>query len=367
MRKLALLLGSLVVVASASAKEVVPAPVVVEEAPVQIVEKEVIVYRDKEEGFRPNGYVDLQYKYYGKTEGQNENQENVPKAWNGNNNYSRIQLQGKINMTENQALDYRVRLHNDLDKERENNYQNGSKDTAVRLRYYYNHGNLGDSKIGTQSFVRYEKNGSQKLEYRYNLQFADYLFNNDFVKTTDFTVGPRYIYEWNSTNDDNYINTIGLYANLVNEHPWGFSTQIELDGLHYNMYGDAARLNDGEKSDGKPNYKDDDVSATVNLYLYHNANLYTNGKYSVDWAFEGGYDSYEWHSIDCFANENSYEDAKYSAYAMPSVTLSYQATEFVSLYATAGAEYRNWIVENESQASHWRWQPFGIVGFKTTF
>ena len=51
MRKLALLLGSLVVVASASAKEVVPAPVVVEEAPVQIVEKEVIVYRDKEKDY----------------------------------------------------------------------------------------------------------------------------------------------------------------------------------------------------------------------------------------------------------------------------------------------------------------------------
>ena len=62
MRKLALLLGSLVVVASASAKEVVPAPVVVEEAPVQIVEKEVIVYRDKEEGFRPNGNVGLEFR-----------------------------------------------------------------------------------------------------------------------------------------------------------------------------------------------------------------------------------------------------------------------------------------------------------------
>ena len=42
MKRLALLLGSLLVVtAAASAKEVVPAPVVVEEAPVQIVEKEV--------------------------------------------------------------------------------------------------------------------------------------------------------------------------------------------------------------------------------------------------------------------------------------------------------------------------------------
>ena len=90
MKKLALLLGSLLVVASASAKEVVPAPVVVEEAPVQVIEKEVIVYRDKEVGFRPNGYVDLQYRWYGETEGQ-ENGE----GWAGETNYSRTQLQGR--------------------------------------------------------------------------------------------------------------------------------------------------------------------------------------------------------------------------------------------------------------------------------
>ena len=57
----------------------------------------------------------------------------------------------------------------------------------------------------------------------------------------------------------------------------------------------------------------------------------------------------------------------YELYAQPSVTLTYQATDFVSLYATAGAEYRNWTKTNESSASHWRWQPFGVVGFRTTF
>ena len=101
MRKLALLLGSLLVVASASAKEVVPAPVVVEEAPVQVIEKEVIVYRDKEEGFRPNGNVDLQYRWYGETEGQKKVKE---ENWNTSNNDSRIQLSGTINMTEKQQL-----------------------------------------------------------------------------------------------------------------------------------------------------------------------------------------------------------------------------------------------------------------------
>ena len=110
MRKLALLLGSLVVVASASAKEVVPAPVVVEEAPVQIVEKEVIVYRDKEEGFRPNGNIGLEYKYYGNTESQNHDD------WNSANNYSRTQLSGGIQMTESQTLEFRIRDYNSLDQ-----------------------------------------------------------------------------------------------------------------------------------------------------------------------------------------------------------------------------------------------------------
>jgi hypothetical protein len=368
MRKLALLLGSLVVVASASAKEVVPAPVVVEEAPVQIVEKEVIVYRDKEEGFRPNGYVDLQYRYYGKTENHKE--------WNGNDNYSRTQLQGKIQMTENQALDFRVRAYNDLDKETSQNYSEAQKDTAVRLRYFYDHGNLGDSKVGATSMVRYERNGSQTLEYRYDLQFADYMFNNDFVKTTNFVVGPRYIYEWDSSNDNAYTNTLGLYIDIINEFPWGFWTEIEIDGLHYNMYGDAVnengnyRPNDGLKKDGTPDYKDNSLDLSVAAVLHHEANLYSKDKYSLDWAFEGGYDAYQWHSIDkveTSAKPANYIDDEYELYAQPSVTLSYQATDFVSLYATLGAEYRNWKITAGSEASHWRWQPFGIVGFKTTF
>ena len=126
MRKLALLLGSLLVVASASAKEVVPAPVVVEEAPVQVIEKEVIVYRDKEEGFRPNGFVDLQYRVYGETEGQDKvGGDN----WNKNNNYGRLQLEGKINMTENQSFNYRLRTYDSL-----NSDQSWDKNDQLRLR-----------------------------------------------------------------------------------------------------------------------------------------------------------------------------------------------------------------------------------------
>ena len=360
MKRLALLLGSLLVVtAAASAKEVVPAPVVVEEAPVQIVEKEVIVYRDKEEGFRPNGFVDLQYRYYGETEGKD-------KEWNPNNNYSRTQLEGKIQMTEKQALDFRVRGYNSLDEET----AVGSKlnGTDTRLRYFYNHGLVGDSKADMTSFVRYEKNYEdvQTLEYQLKFQLADYFFNNDFIKTTSFEVGPRYMYSWSSDNSSDYTHTLGLYLDWINQLPWGFSTELEIDGLHYNMFG-----KDAEKVDGKAdNLKDDEFGVFgVAAKVMHNANLYTNGAYALDWAFEGGYDTFDWSNLDRYASPSKavYDDKAYSLYAQPSLTLSYQATDFVNLYGTVGAEYRNWVVTNESSAQDWRWQPYAVVGFKTTF
>ena len=362
MKRLALLLGSLLVVtAAASAKEVVPAPVVVEEAPVQIIEKEVIVYREKEQGFRPNGNVALEYKYMGDTEGKGY-------GWNGENNYSRTQLLGSVNMTENQKFEFRVRDYNSLDHNETaaGSYLNG---TDTRLRYYYSHGSLGDSKVDMTSFVEYRKRGdkasqAQKVEYQLKFDFAEYMFNNDFVKTTEFTVGPRYIYSWNASNDSAYTNSLGLYVNFVNELPYGFSTQLEIDGLQYNSYGEAARVEDGSATDKK----DDSITANVRLYLYHDANLYTNGAYSLDWHFEGGYDTYDWSNRDSVETTyGTYEEAAYSLYAQPNLILSYQATEFVNLYTQFGAEYRNWTKTAKSEAQDWRWQPYVAAGFNVAF
>ena len=387
MRKLALLLGSLVVVASASAKEVVPAPVVVEEAPVQIVEKEVIVYRDKEEGFRPNGYVDLQYRWYGDTEGQNQDNGKVkdekdPTAWNSANNYSRIQLQGKINMTENQALEYRVRTYDELDKEDERNTKSG---TQTRLRYFYDHGNLGDSKVNLTSRLHYANNGhddnSQELEYQARFNFAEYMFNSDFVKTTDFTVAPKYAYSWGDDNSSDYDNQIGADLYTMHELPWGFS-------FEFNVYATQHFYGQDQYFDGLTKKEDKNFTVDVEAYIYNTTNLYTNGNVSVDFNFEGGYDQYNWSQEKKFGaprgDENSKyyeeyvkanpegkgvgtENAKYSVYALPTIQLNYQATPNVLLYAAAGAEYRNWAVTSENSASNWRWQPTVFAGFKTTF
>lgn len=355
MKRLALLLGSLLVVsAAASAKEVVPAPVVVQETPVQIVEKEVIVYREKEPEWRPSGFFKVQETYYGETE---NNKYAGKQGWNDNNVYGRLQLEGGIQMTEKQSMDFRVR-----------NYQSWNslgekKHDQVRVRYYFDHGNVGDSKVNATSRVRYQKTGSSHLaEYRLDFDFAEYLFNNDFVKTSTAVIGPRYIYSWTGHSD--YTNSVGLYADLINEYPLGFSTEIEIDGAQYNKY--KTEIN-GNK---------DDFQVSVAAKLMHNWNLYTADKFSFDWAFEGGYDTFDYSTQKVFAKTEidpatnkakSYDDAKYSVYAQPSFRLTYNATKFVSVYGEVGAEYRNWQIEANTEAKNWRWQPFATVGVKTTF
>ena len=369
MRKLALLLGSLVVVASASAKEVVPAPVVVEEAPVQIVEKEVIVYRDKEEGFRPNGYVDLQYRWYGDTEGQNQDFGTVkdkkdPTAWNKANNFSRLQLMGKINMTEKQALEFRIRDWNDLDQE---NVRQKSE-TQTRLRYFYDHGNLGDSKVNYTSRIHYlHQEGSQELEYSARFNFAEYMFNNDFVKTTNFELVPFYKYAWDADNSSNYTNTVGARLKSNYDLPWGFTAEFNLYA-DQNFYGNGAEktVKDGDKA-GK---EDKEFVATMEAYLYHTLPLYSNDKVSVTFNNEVGYDPYVlWtqHKAYDETTKKESDDANYTLYYTSTIGVDYQATPNVTLYAHVGATYQNWTRLDENSASNWRWQPTAWAGFKTTF
>lgn len=345
MKRLALLLGSLLVVsAAASAKEVVPAPVVVEEAPVQIIEKEVIVYRDKEEGFRPNGYVDVQYRYYGETEGGHD--------WNTNDKSSRTQLKTMINMTENQSLEARIRDYNSLDQSGDVNA------TQTRLRYWYNHGPVGDSKVNLDSrleYINYKDN--QYVEYQAQFDFADYLFNNDVVKTDYFQLAPKYRYSWNDGNDSNYDNQVGVDLYSFFTLPAGFSTEFNVY-LTQHFYGQDQEFGEG--------MKDKNFDAYVEWYLYNTTNLYTNGKYSVDFGFEGGVDGYSWSKEKAFGT-NLDQHNNYALYALPYIQVSYQATEFVNLYAAAGAEYRNWIVQNEKSASDWRWQPTAWAGFNVAF
>ena len=367
MKKSLLLVGAfLAVTAMAQAKEIVPAPVVVEETPVQIVEKEVIVYRDREpEGFRPNGYVDLQYRYYGEAEELNYKNNDV------NNNYGRTQLLGKINMTEKQSLEYRVRSYNDWNSAT-NKDNRGEKGTQTRLRYFYDHGNLGDSKVNLISRLEYKKDTDdvQSLEYQARFNIADYLFNNDFIKTTSFTFAPKYKYKW-SSNTDNYENILGLDLFTMNQLPLGFS-------FEFNLYGDQHFYGE-RKATGVTDTVKNNTSLTMEAYLYNTTNLYANDDVSVDFYFEGGFDPYKWNSekiqrtlkvgapdkIDA-ANYNYYHNS-YQVYAYPQLIANYKITPNLNVYTSLGAEYRNWAYTSEKSAKDWRWQPTVVVGFRTTF
>ena len=367
MKKSLLLVGAfLAVTAMAQAKEIVPAPIVVEETPVQIVEKEVIVYRDREpEGFKPNGYVDLQYRYYGEAEELNYKNNDV------NNNYGRTQLLGKINMTEKQSLEYRVRSYNDWNSAT-NKDNRGEKGTQTRLRYFYDHGNLGDSKVDLISRLEYKKDTDdvQSLEYQARFNIADYLFNNDFIKTTSFTFAPKYKYKW-SSNTDNYENILGLDLFTMNQLPLGFS-------FEFNLYGDQHFYGE-RKATGVTDTVKNNTSLTMEAYLYNTTNLYANDDVSVDFYFEGGFDPYKWNSekiqrtlkvgatdkIDA-ANYNYYHNS-YQVYAYPQLIANYKITPNLNVYTSLGAEYRNWAYTSEKSAKDWRWQPTAVVGFRTTF
>lgn len=362
MKKSMLLVGAfLAVAAMAQAKEVVPAPVVVEEAPVQIVEKEVIVYRDKEEGFRPNGYVDLQYRYYGDTEGDEK-----ASGWNKNNNYSRIQLQGNINMTENQSLEYRIRSYNSLDEE-SNIAGSKSNGTETRLRYFYDHGYLGDSKVDLTSRLHYQNNADddyQNVEYQARFDFADYMFNNNFVKTDYFVLAPKYGYAWGDDNSSDYDNQLGVDLYTWHTLPWNFSVEFNLYATQH-FYGQDQMFNNGK------DVEDKNFTLDMEFYIYNTTNLYTNGNFSVDFGFEGGYDPYTWSQEKKFGTADKdmlgTDDSKYDLYALPYLQVNYAVSENMTVYAAAGAEYRDWAVNNGKSASNWRWQPTAWAGFKTTF
>lgn len=379
MKKSMLLVGAfLAVAAMAQAKEVVPAPVVVEEAPVQIVEKEVIVYRDKEEGFRPNGYVDLQYRYYGDTEGNGDGT-SVDK-WNKNNNYSRIQFQGNINMTEKQNLEWRIRGYNSLDEESDiaGSKANG---TETRLRYFYDHGYLGDSKIDLTSRLHYQNDADtdyQTVQYQARFDFAEYMFNNDVIKTDYFVLAPKYGYAWGDDNSSDYDNQLGIDLYTWHTLPWNFSVEFNLYTTQH-FYGQDHYFDGGRDKD------DQEFGVDMEFYIYNTTNLYTNGRFSLDFGFEGGYDDYNWSNKEQWGtgikvNDNGrpvmdgneqlevgQDDTNYELYALPYIQANYAVSDDMTVYAAVGAEYRDWAVNNEHSASHWRWQPTAWAGFKTTF
>lgn len=371
MKKLALVLGSLLVVGTAAtAKEVMPAPVVVPEKVVEVVEKPVIVYRDREvaPAWRPNGSVDVQYRWYGNTENKelgDDGKGGKKASWaNKNDDYGRLQTVTNVNFTEKQTLNIRTRNYNGLKSE--NRAHNGKTD-EVRLRHFYNFGTLADTKITAKSRLQYNQksgDGEKHVEASVAFDFANYFFSNDYFKVDTFALRPLYRHTWAKHGDDGSFNRYGLSLETAYTLPFGFGLEFNIHGRH------DRKLKDNRYGYNLPvKETKSDTWAEIELLLSNSVNLYKVGNVAFTFDFEGGYDTYDVHKKKMVysADDTGAYRSEYSLYALPSLGVSYKPTDFVKLYASVGAEYRNWNYTAQSEARNWRWQPTAWAGMKVTF
>ena len=257
-------------------------------------------------------------------------------------------------MTEKQRLEFRVRNWNNLDK------KGGNDGNETRLRYFYNHGNLGDSKVNFTSRIQYrDKNYSNKqdLQYQARFDFAEYLFNNDFVKTQYFQIQPAYTYEWKDGNDSQYDSQVNLDLETKFTLPLGFE-------FEFNVYNTSHDYGSNKYNSDLYEPSSDNFTVDVEAKIYKTVELYATEKTTLSLTFEGGYDDYSWSREDLGQKDHNFT---YSIYANPFLRVDHQATEFVSLFAEVGAEYRNWAESNQCAAQDWRWQPVAAAGFNVAF
>ena len=374
MKKLALVLGSLLVVGSvASAKEVMPAPMPAPEKVVEYVEKPVIVYRDREvtPAWRPNGSVEVELRNWGEVEGHKAEDE----YWDGEDYWTQLRTTTKINFTEKQSL--KIHTRNNYGLKRANNEL--AEAERLELTHTYKFGNLGSSKIDTRLETKFRHSGSKKfVEVKPVFDFSEYFFKNDYVKATALELAPFYRYVWGADKEasDKYENIYGLYANAEFDLPWGMTFQAEFDDGIFAY----RRINRTDRNIGQ------DLTAkygNVELTLIKEFQLYKSAKNDLRLHLEGVYEtSYSWSKKDTLSlgygtirgNGKGERLGEYTAKFDPAIVYNFKATDYVTLFTRVGAEYKNrsqaadsHSTSNRHGAKHWRWQPYARVGFKATF
>ncbi|MGL5935548.1 MAG: FomA family porin-like outer membrane protein [Cetobacterium sp.] len=366
MKKLALLLGSLLLVgATASAKEAVVAPVEVSKEVVVVADvvEEVVV----EEAFRPSGYIGLEYRAYGETEGHGDKivrnaQGNLSDtnqdSWNrGANNRARLQTTFGVQMTENSKLEGRIRDYTNLDSKDDSVTGLGKAyGTETRLRYSYKHNDVLTSRLQ----YRDEENDSQNFEYM--LRYTAY--QNKGGLLSKVVLAPSLYHSMAADNGGDYLNTVGLDIEYAGNLPLGFTWDGTLY-LDQNFYNKSDKIQKGADST-----TDKEFVVTWELYLYRTVALYSTENYNLDFNFEGGYDPYIFSQYARYSKETGLKTADkntYSLYTSMNVSVNYQLTPALSVNGGVGAEYRNWDNENQSSANNWRWQPYAFAGMKVNF
>lgn len=361
MKKLALVLGSLVVVSSiASAKEVVATPTTGKE----VMPAPIVVCEEKAPEWRPTGYIDLAAKYYGEDE---HNHDSI------NSRYGRTQLAGVINLTEKSKFEFRARNFANL-KSDERTKKASTTSNNLRLRYFYNHGNVGDSKVNftsrVQYFNRFAGTDTHDLMYQARLEFAPYFdFMPSWANVSSFMLAPKLGYSKTGSADSNYNVNAGLDIFTYTELPFGIELELNMYNGYYS-YGKAAEIQVENGMDSS------NFDVGFEAYIYKNFDLYKEGKNKVELTTEFGYETYDlYRSKALYADQETEagetislkEKRSYQAYALTGLQYTHQYSKTLRMYVWAGGEYRNWTVTTKSEASNWGWQPQVTVGFRSTF
>jgi hypothetical protein len=364
MRKLAILLGTLAIAASAFAggKE----PVAPE---VTTVVKETVVYKSAKRG----GFVDVSYRWNGV--GTHFSEDGY--KWDGGNGYNapngagRLQILGALPLTEKDTFEFRVRVDNALEKytafgDAADAYNTSSGGAQVRFRYTHKHDFLNAS-----SRLQYRNTGADgygwasagnALEYRFQIPIEALYLDNDFIKTTKFVVAPKVGYAW-AYADKGSATTLwyGIDLETVHQLPLGFSFEFDIWAGNYTA--NDKYFYAGEKSN---------IGVFFYAVLSNSITLVEWDSAKLSFAFDGGLDSYKYSqrkgATGTFVTTSGTDVNKaYYAFVNPYFKLDYQATEDLNFYIAAGVEYGNGDIQNASEAQKWALSPTAWAGFRYSF
>lgn len=208
-----------------------------------------------------------------------------------------------------------------------------------------------------------------------NFDFSDYIPSNDYIKATQFSFSPMYIYGVNSDGASGHVNTgvLGLLTNW--ELPSNFSITLDVYAFR-DWYNGSMLIGDGEQSYENANYFM--VMAWLN---YTNTIAKFNENTSLIFNFTGGFDPYitsnkkaawdpflsgnqmfEWLSPTVM---NGNYSSTYTLFALPQFTLNYQYTPAFTFSFFVQAKYSNQVWG--STEKDWRLQPQGGIGVTYAF
>jgi hypothetical protein len=343
MKKLAILLGTLAIAASAFAggKEVVPAPATT----TVVKEVERVVYRDRGSN---GGSIDVRYVYFGKPGAFKKDHLNWYRSNGYAGNKGRIQIEGSnIALTERDSLYFRVRSHHPIGAYGKNlvtgvdTYSSAS--SAFRVRLSHKH-----DLLNATSRLHYEKGGEysdltfvpldgHNLEYQFRIPLSELIGTPDWLSAT---VAPKLGISWdgagNGEHAQTYYGGFDLYSAVA--LPANFKIEFNLYTGYYSaseeVYGDL---------DSSSSFKKNAFAFAVELYLKNSTKLAEWGNTTLSFEFEGGADNYKWNQ---YKNYVSTKDAKatngsLSLYAYPALKLTHNVSDTFQIFVQAGAEIRN--------------------------